>query len=420
VAIASILCMGPGVLVLDEPTAHLDPSGAKAVADLLVNRAAAGTAVLVAEHRHAVLARAGRVAVLDAGRLVADAPASQALGPAVAGPAGVAVPAVLRVAAAIGVDPAAAADEAMLAAAIARGVARPAAVAPSPGPDRPRLTWNPVRAQPPTGFRLEGLAHRYPNGVTGLDGIDLRVEPGETVAIVGRNGSGKTTLARHLAGFLAPSEGRVRVGEADVAGRPISETARTVGFVFADPDGQLFSRSVEIEVAFGPRNLGLGAARVGPLVDQALLVTGLDERRPANPHDLVDPDRRMVAVASILAMDPALLVMDEPTAGQDAAGTARVGTIVGALASAGRTVVAVSHDTEFVAAHFRRVVVMERGRIVADGPPEVVFAPSNAPLLAEAGLEPPPIARLAGRLGLEPPVPLTVEGLLRRVATSSP
>ena len=418
VAIASILVMGPGVLVLDEPTAQLDPAGMAAVADLLMGRAAGGTAILVAEHRHVVLARAARVAMLDAGRVVADGTPPQVLGPAIADRAGVEVAAVLRVAAAIGLDPSLAFDEGALAAALDRWAvdARPVPAASAP-PALREIAWEPVRAQPSTGFRVDGLVHRYPGGVVALAGVDLAVEPGETVAIVGQNGSGKTTLARHLAGILAPSEGSVQVGGTSVSGRSIAVVARTVGLVFSDPDRQLFSRSVELEIAFGPRNLGLEAGTIRRLVDQALRLSGLDDRRTANPHDLTGSDRRLVAIASILAMDPALLVLDEPTTGQDAPGVARVGAIVDAMAAAGRTVVAITHDMEFAARHFGRTVVMRGGRIVADGPPAAVFAPTNAALLASTGLEPPPIARLAGRLGLGAPVPLTVEELLCR-ATS--
>ena len=198
--------------------------------------------------------------------------------------------------------------------------------------------------------------------MTALGGVDLAIAPGETVAIVGQNGSGKTTLARHLVGILQPTEGLVRVAGSDVAGRSISAMARTVGFVFQDPDTQLFSRSVEREVAFGPRNLGLAPATVARLVEAALSATGLADRRAVNPYDLGASDRRLVALGSVLAMDPAVLVLDEPTTGQDAAGTARVGAIVDGFATAGRTVVAITHDMELAARHFRRIVVLREGR----------------------------------------------------------
>lgn len=289
---------------------------------------------------------------------------------------------------------------------------------PGSGPDSVPVRWEPVRDQPPAAIEIEGLVHRYAGGVTALGGVDLAIAPGETVAIVGQNGSGKTTLARHLVGILQPTEGLVRVAGSDVAGRSISAMARTVGFVFQDPDTQLFSRSVEREIAFGPRNLGLAPATVARLVEAALSATGLADRRAVNPYDLGASDRRLVAFGSVLAMDPAVLVLDEPTTGQDAAGTARVGAIVDGFATAGRTVVAITHDMELAARHFRRIVVLREGRVVADGPPERVFIPSAAGLLASTGLTPPPLARLAGAIGRDV-LPASVEAFLALLAGRS-
>ncbi|HXG40673.1 MAG TPA: ABC transporter ATP-binding protein, partial [Candidatus Limnocylindrales bacterium] len=237
------------------------------------------------------------------------------------------------------------------------------------------------------------------------------IPAGQRVAIVGQNGSGKTTLVKHLNGLLRPAAGTVRIGSDSIAGEPVHRLARTVGFVFQDPDDQLFNRTVEREVRFGPTNLELPAAEVDRLVDAALEATGLSAVRRANPYDLNVSDRKLVALASVLAMDPAVLVLDEPTTGQDGPGIERVGAIVDALGAAGRTVVAITHDMEFAARHFRRIVVMRTGEVVADGPPETIFAPSNAALLASTGLTPPPAARLAALIGL-PGVPLTAEALL--------
>ena len=224
--------------------------------------------------------------------------------------------------------------------------------------------------------------------------------PGQAVAIVGQNGSGKTTLVKHLDGLLRPDAGTVRVGGRDISGVPVSTIARTVGFVFQDPDEQLFERSVEREVGFGPRNLRLDARTSTALVHQALELTGMGEVRASNPYDLGLSLRKLVALASVLAMDPAVLVLDEPTTGQDGPGVERIGSIVDALVAAGRTVVAITHDMEFAAGHFGRIVVMRDGLVVADGPPDRIFAPDQTALLASTGLLPPPAARLGARLGL--------------------
>ena len=428
VAIAAILCMGPGLLVLDEPTAQLDPAGTRAVAELLVGRAADGTSVLVAEHKAAVLGQVGRLLVLDGGVAVGiDAPGA-ALGPALGGRAGIAVPAVASLAAALGLpasqalDLPAVADELHAAGreriAAAAGALRSAG-SPAGGGAPVAAPWQAVRDQPAAAIEIRDLRHVYPGGMDALRGVSLAIEPGEAVAIVGQNGSGKTTLVKHLVRILAPAAGSVRVGGRDLAGQTIAEAARTVGFVFQDPDRQLFSRSVEREVAFGPRNLGLPDGEAARLVAQALATVGLAERSLENPYDLGLSERKLVALASVLAMDPAVLVLDEPTTGQDAPGAARVGAIVDSWVAAGRTVVAVTHDMEFAARHFGRVVVMRQGEVVADGPPVTILAEANATLLASTGLEPPPLAVLAARLGLDamPATPAAfLEAVVERLA----
>ena len=339
VAIAAILCMGPGLLVLDEPTAQLDPAATRAVAELLAGRAAAGTAVLVAEHRAAVLGSTARCLVLDGGIAAGIDVPGAALGPGIGGRAGVAVPAVATLAHALGLTAGRALDSGAVAAAIraagpgelAAAASRVRAAGAWSGPDVAVAPWEAVREQAPAGIEIRGLRHAYPGGTEALRGIDLAIAPGEAVAIVGQNGSGKTTLAKHLVRILAPGAGSVLVAGRDLAGRTIADVARTVGFVFQDPDRQLFSRSVEREVAFGPRNLGLAEEATARLVAQALAAVGLADRAEENPYDLGLSDRKLVALASVLAMDPAVLVLDEPTTGQDAPGIARVGAIVDAL-----------------------------------------------------------------------------------------
>ncbi len=425
VAIASIVVMGTGVVVLDEPTAQLDPGGTRAVGELLCRLAADGRAVLCAEHTPTILGLAGRCLVLEAGREVALDQPARALGSAVLGSLGLRPPTILRLAELAAVPAEDAFDEEAVAAALARWAGRDldrpggtpgagpegsadsggreAAVGTGPRPASPAAAlppWRPVRHQPPVAVEVRGLVHRYPNGIEAVRGIDLTVPAGEAIAIVGQNGSGKTTLAKHLNGLLRPASGRVTIGGRDIAGDPVSVIARTVGFVFQNPDDQLFNRSVEREVMFGPRNLGLDGRTIAALVDQALALTGLAEVRAVNPYDLGLSTRKLVALASVLAMDPAVIILDEPTTGQDGPGVELVGAIVEALRQAGRTVIAISHDMEFVAERFPRVVVMREGRIVDDGPPGLVFAPERAGLLASTGLVPPPAARIGARLGL--------------------
>ena len=260
--------------------------------------------------------------------------------------------------------------------------------------------WTPSGDRAPVRVEFDDLVHRYPSGIEAVRGVSLTIEPGEAVAILGQNGSGKTTLVKHLNGLLRPASGRVLLDGQPTDARSIAELAATVGFVFQNPDEQLFERSVEREVSFGPRNLKVPPAEIASRVAGSLEAVGLTAQRATNPYDLDLSQRKLVALAGILAMDPAVLVLDEPTTGQDAEGIARVGTVVEAMRAAGRSVIAITHDMEFAASRFGRIVVMREGIVVADGPPEAVFAPANNDLLASTGLTPPPAARIAARMGL--------------------
>ena len=249
-------------------------------------------------------------------------------------------------------------------------------------------------------LETEALVHVYPGGTRAVDGVDLVIRRGERVAIVGQNGSGKTTLVRHFNGLLRPTEGRVLVDGADAAGRRVAALAASVGLAFQDPDRQIFAARVRSEVAFGPRNLGRRGADLDRAVDGALVAAGLDGEAGTNPYDLGYSRRKLLALASILAMNTPVVVLDEPTTGQDARGVARIQRVVAGLADEGRTVIAISHDMRFVAETFERIVVMGSGRILLDGTPAEVFAEPAWPTLASTYLEPPLAARVGARLDL--------------------
>jgi len=252
-----------------------------------------------------------------------------------------------------------------------------------------------------TELAVDGLVHIYPEGaVRALDGVDLRLPTGQSVALVGQNGSGKTTLVRHLNGLLRPTDGQVLVDGRDARGQTVAALAHHIGLVFQDPDRQIFAGSARAEVEFGPRNLGLRGADLGRAVASALESVGLAGEDRTNPYDLGYSRRKLLALASILAMQTPVVVLDEPTTGQDARGVERVASIVADLAAAGRTVIAISHDMRFVAEHFERIVVMRAGRVILDGPPATVFAEESWPVLASTYLEPPYSARVGARLGL--------------------
>ena len=216
-------------------------------------------------------------------------------------------------------------------------------------------------------IRCEGLSFAFPDGTTALNGLDLEIGAGERVAITGRNGSGKSTLVRHWNGLLRPTAGRVLVDGLPTEGRRVAHLARTVGISFQDPGSQLFARTCRDEVAFGARNVGLRGAALDSAVEAALAAVGLIDRAGENPYDLGLARRKLLAIASVLAMGTPVVVLDEPTPGQDPDGHARLREIVANLASEGRTVVAISHDRGFIADKFERVVVLDAGRVIADG-----------------------------------------------------
>jgi len=239
-----------------------------------------------------------------------------------------------------------------------------------------------------TTIAIEDLVFDYPDGTRAIDGLDLSIAAGERVAIVGQNGSGKSTLIRHLNGLLRPTVGRVLIDGQDIASQRVAHLAAVVGLAFQDPDRQIFAGRVDAEVAFGPRNLGLRDGALEAAVSDALEVVGLDGVRAAKPYDLGYSRRKLLGLASILAMGTPVVVLDEPTTGQDARGIDRVRSIVRSI-STDRTVIAVSHDMDFVAAEFGRIVVMRSGRIILDGTPADVFAADSWQTLATTFLEPP-------------------------------
>lgn len=215
-------------------------------------------------------------------------------------------------------------------------------------------------------IRCERLVYEYPDGTCALDGLDLAIDRGERVAIVGRNGSGKSTLVRHWNGLLRPTGGAVLVDGEPTTGRHVAELARIVGLTFQDPDRQLFARTCRAEVAFGTRNVGLRGRDLDAAVEDALAATGLSDRAGANPYDLNLSKRRLLALACVLAMRTPVVVLDEPTMGLDTAEIERVVAVIATLAAEDRTVVAISHDAHFVAGSFERVVRLEAGRVVED------------------------------------------------------
>jgi cobalt/nickel transport system ATP-binding protein len=218
-----------------------------------------------------------------------------------------------------------------------------------------------------TALRVDGLTYAYPDGSVALRGVDLTVGEGERVALLGPNGAGKTTLVLHLNGVLHGGAGTVEVGGLPVEARDrarLAEIRRRVGIVFQDPDDQLFMPTVAEDVAFGPANLGLRGAELTERVDEALEAVGMSEHRDQVPHHLSFGQRRRVAVATVLAMRPQLLVLDEPSSNLDPASRRELAEILQRLPV---TVLMVTHDLPYAMQLCPRSVILDGGRIAADG-----------------------------------------------------
>ena len=242
-------------------------------------------------------------------------------------------------------------------------------------------------------IETRNLSYSYPGGIRALSGVDLDIRQGEFVAIIGSNGSGKTTLVKHFNGLLKPSQGRVTVDGMDTRSTRVSELSRIVGFVFQNPDHQIFAYSVWEEASFGLKLHKLDAEAVEQQTSEALQAVSLDELRDRHPRALSRGQRQRLATASILALRTPVLVLDEPTTGQDSLSRRQIMELAVELHAEGRAVIMVTHDMALVAEYASRVIVMQDGSAVCDASPKEVFARDE--ILKSTGLDLPPVAKIA-------------------------
>ena len=252
---------------------------------------------------------------------------------------------------------------------------------------------------------ITNLRFTYEGGVQALTGICLNIGKGEYTAIVGGNGSGKTTLAKCIIGLLKPTSGTVLVHGESTLDKKTSALARIVGYVYQNPDHQLFCSTVSEEVRFGPRNIGFDEKTVEARAQRALEAMDLVAVKDKAPFSLTLSERRRVSIASIIAMNPQVLILDEPTTGLDMRESDSLMERVGRLNAEGRTIILITHDMKLVAKYVRRVIVMSEGKIVLDSDPVGVFYDLDA--LLRSQLVPPPVVRLVYRLSAQR-VPRTI------------
>lgn len=237
-------------------------------------------------------------------------------------------------------------------------------------------------------IQFTDVHYRYPDGHEALKGVTFRITHGEKVALLGLNGAGKSTLLLHCDGLLLPSSGEVNVGDVPVCRKTLRMVRQSVGMVFQNPDDQLFMLTLEDDVAFGPRNMGLPEEEVSRRVDMALKAVGVEALRHRSPSEMSGGQRRAAALATVLSMEPAIMVLDEPTAALDTAARRRV---IDLLASFSHTILVATHDLEMAAELCPRSLFIADGRIVGDGPTRTALLDSE--LMERAGLSLEPSLR---------------------------
>lgn len=402
VCIAGALAMEPAVLVLDEPSSLLDVRGRAAIMRVMGRLAAAGATLVHVTHFMDEALAADRVIVMQHGHVALEGT-----------PAEVFASKNAQVIEALGLEMP---FEARLATALRRaGVAGDTIAAPGapsgekPAAPAPEPDSAPAAGQP--AILARDLGFSYGPGAQALDGVSLEVPVRATTAIVGQTGSGKSTLLRLLCGLDAADAGSLTVcGINAVTKRGRRQIRRAVGYVMQHPERQLFAQTLAEDVAFGPRNQGLSAAEVERRVAHALDLVGLADRRDASPFELSGGQQRLAAIAGVLAMEPELLVLDEPTAGLDPRGRARLRALMADLAAHGVTLLQVTHSMED-AARADHVVVLDQSRVLAAGTPAEVFCPANEPQLTAVGLGLPRPLAYAREHHLDTR-PLTLEALV--------
>ena len=247
-------------------------------------------------------------------------------------------------------------------------------------------------------FNIEHLKFQYLENVPVLQDVNLIIDDRPT-AIVGQNGAGKTTLVKLLKGLLKPINGNIYYGGDDIAQKTVAMLAGEIGYVFQNPDDQIFKYHVIDEVMFGSQNIGMTKEQAKEKALQALELVGLKQLADENPYDLELSERKLVAIASVLAMDTKVLILDEPTIAQDWKGRTIIQNIIKDLSKQGKTVIAILHDMDFVAESFERVIVMAHGKVLADGTKEEVFAQKD--ILEQARIDQPYLTKLCQQLGYE-------------------
>ncbi len=368
VALASILVMRPEVLVLDEPTSQLDPAAGEEVFRAIEVLKQSGITIIMAEQKMEKLAAyCDRILLLHKGELVDfDVPGRIFSRPDLKN----------------------------------YGICPPLKfLIEQNGKDILKQYGWKEKAEKynRTAFNIEKLFFSYFPEIPVIENLSLILDSRST-AIVGQNGAGKTTLVKVLKGLLLPISGNVYYNKEDISGKTAAMLARDVGYVFQNPDDQIFKYQVLDEVMFGPLNIGMDREQALEQSRKALAMTGLSGCEEVNPYDLELSERKMVSIASVLAMNTDVIILDEPTIAQDYRGRETLKRIIGELEEAGKTVISILHDMDFVYDCFERIIVLAGGQVIGDGSGDEIFRQKD--LLKRAGLEQPAVFCIAMEEGI--------------------
>ena len=365
VAIASVLALHPSILILDEPTSELDPKGAEEVLSVLLRlNDELGITVLLVEHRmDRVVQYVDRLIVLERGMIAVDGDVRKIMhsGYENLSRMGVGIPPIIRLVQGIkdrGIDIEGMPLTVKEARVMLDGAFHQASV---------QSVHRHQEDGGKTVVKVEKLWHAYPNGVTALKSVNLEVAEGEFVAVMGRNASGKTTLLKHFNRLLTPTKGKVEIDGMDTCRATIAELAKKVGFVFQNPNDHLFADTVEEEIAFSLKNLGVDSGEIESRVTEMLDRFNIAAYRNHYPRSLSGGEKQRVALASIIAVRPKILILDEPTRGIEYKLKGELMNFIDGYRHQGNTVILISHDVEMVAEYADRVILLSEGKIVVDG-----------------------------------------------------
>ncbi len=404
-AIGSVLALEPGVLVMDEPVTDLDPKGREGILSISDRLKEQKRTLLMVDNEPENIIKADRVWLMRNGRIAASGPTAQILSdPGLLKSCGVMAPPIVSLFQTLGWP------GAPLTFGDAKGLITSHNLASrrkqvDTGEEPPARGGIPVLEARDLHFRYEG------SDVESLRAVNLSIREGEFVAILGQNGSGKTTLAKHMNGLLKPASGLMLVEGKPTGAYRKRDLAGLVGYVFQNPDHQIFASTVREEVGFGLKVRGEASQAIGERVARALSATGLAGYEDRSPFVLTRGERERVAVASVLAVKPRVIVLDEPTTGLDYADQIAAMNMLKSLNDAGHTIVIITHAMWIAEAYASRAVVMRQGEIVADGPTRRVFA--DEATLSGASLIPSTLTRLSNWLGTQS---LTVDGMAGELA----